>query len=132
MRTSDSSVQITTTRIRARGSAISSFFNWMCVFAVVEMTPPAIANINWRVFIIFAIFNALWVPLVYIFFPETKGLELEDVDHIFEKGGITGGVWSSPGGRTVERRRTARDVEVLQENEKEVDEVRIDAGGKKE
>ena len=56
-------------------------------------------------FIIFAIFNALWVPLVYAFFPETKGLELEDVDHIFDKGGITGGVWSSPGGRTVERKR---------------------------
>lgn len=104
----------------------------MCVFAVVEMTPPAIANINWRVFIIFAIFNALWVPLVYIFFPETKGLELEDVDHIFEKGGITGGVWSSPGGRTVERRRTARDVEVMQEeDEKDVD-VRIEADEKRD
>ncbi|KAI0314342.1 general substrate transporter, partial [Amylostereum chailletii] len=85
--------EITTTRIRARGSAISSFFNWMCVFAVVEMTPPAIANIGWRVFIIFAITNALWVPIVYAFFPETKGLELEDIDHIFDKGGFTGGVW---------------------------------------
>ena len=62
-------------------------------------------------FIIFAIFNALWVPLVYAFFPETKGLELEDVDHIFDKGGITGGVWSSPGGRTVERKRIDQDIE---------------------
>ena len=62
-------------------------------------------------FIIFAVFNAFWVPLVYAFFPETKGLELEDVDHIFDKGGLTGGVWSSPGGRTVERRRIVRDVE---------------------
>ncbi|KAG5724101.1 hypothetical protein E4T56_gene14610, partial [Termitomyces sp. T112] len=87
-------------------SAISSFFNWMCVFAVVEMTPPAIANINWRVFIIFAIFNACWVPLVYCFFPETHSLELEDIDAIFEKGGLTGGVWGSPGGRTVQRRQT--------------------------
>ena len=90
----------------------------MCVFAVVEMTPPAIANIGWRVFIIFAVFNALWVPLVYAFFPETKGLELEDVDHIFEKGGVTGGVWSSPGGRTVERRRIARDVESAERGRK--------------
>ncbi|THH09748.1 hypothetical protein EW146_g8601 [Bondarzewia mesenterica] len=106
--------EVTTTRIRARGSAIASFFNWMCVFAVVEMTPPAIANIGWRVFIIFAITNALWVPIVYAFFPETKGLELEDVDHIFEKGGITGGVWSSKGGRTVERRRITRDVELME------------------
>jgi hypothetical protein len=44
----------------------------MCVFTVVQITPPAIANISWHVFIIFAIFNALWVPLVYAFFPETK------------------------------------------------------------
>lgn len=86
----------------------------MCVFAVVEMTPPAIANINWKVFIIFAITNALWVPLVYAFFPETKGLELEDIDHIFEKGGITGGVWSSKGGRTVEKMILAKDVEIME------------------
>ncbi|KAI0717065.1 general substrate transporter [Earliella scabrosa] len=123
--------EITTTRIRARGSAISSFFNWMCVFAVVEMTPPAIANISWRVFIIFAIFNALWVPLVYVFFPETEGLELEDVDHIFEKGGITGGVWGSPGGRTVERRRIARDVEDAEKREKDGVEVKVDESREK-
>ncbi|KAJ7656218.1 general substrate transporter [Mycena rosella] len=105
--------EISTTRIRARGSAISSFFNWMCVFAVVQMTPPAIANISWRVFIIFAIFNACWVPLVYVFFPETKGLELEAIDAIFERGGITGGVWGARknGGRTVENRRPALDGE---------------------
>ena len=84
------------------------------MFAVVEMTPPAIANINWKVFIIFAITNALWVPLVYAFFPETKGLELEDIDHIFEKGGITGGVWSSKGGRTVEKMILAKDVEIME------------------
>ncbi|EIN05725.1 general substrate transporter [Punctularia strigosozonata HHB-11173 SS5] len=103
--------EVATTRIRARASAISSAINWACVFAVVEMTPPAIQNISWRVFIIFAVFNALWVPLVYIFFPETKGLELEDVDHLFDKGGLTGGVWSSPGGRTVERHAIFKDME---------------------
>jgi len=92
--------EISTTRIRARGSSISSFFNWMCVFAVVQMTPPAISNIDWRVFIIFAVFNACWVPIVFFFFPETRGLELEEIDHIFEKGGITGGVYGSKGGRT--------------------------------
>lgn len=37
----------------------------------------------------------------YAFFPETANLSLEDVDHLFEKGGITGGVWGAPGGRTV-------------------------------
>lgn len=27
--------------------------------------------------------NALWVPIIYFIFPETKGLELEDVDRLF-------------------------------------------------
>lgn len=35
--------------------------------------------------------------MVFFFFPETKGLELEDVDHLFSRGGITGGVWATRG-----------------------------------
>ena len=40
------------------------------------------------------------VPIVYCFFPETKGLQLEDIDHLFERGGVTGGVFKTRG-RTV-------------------------------
>ena len=75
------------------------------------------------------VFNVANGLIVWLFFPETKGLELEDVDHIFEKGGVTGGVWTSPGGRTVERRRIAKDVETMERDGKftkgEVD-VRIE------
>jgi hypothetical protein len=49
----------------------------------VQVTPPAIHNLGWRTYIIFAVLNALWVPIIYFFFPETKGLELEDVDRLF-------------------------------------------------
>lgn len=41
--------------------------------------------------------NGYQIPMVFFFFPETKGLELEDVDHLFEKGGLTGGVFASRG-----------------------------------
>ena len=37
------------------------------------------------------------IPMVYFFFPETSGLELEDVDYLFERGGITGGVFETRG-----------------------------------
>jgi MFS family permease len=94
--------EVTTTRIRSKGQAIGGFINWMCVFTVVQITPIAIENIEWRTFIIFAVFCAFWVPIVYCFFPETNQLNLEDIDHLFEKGGITGGVFTSKGGRTVE------------------------------
>jgi hypothetical protein len=30
-----------------------------------------------------------WVPIIYFTFPETKGLELEDVDRLFAKDDAT-------------------------------------------
>lgn len=60
-----------------------------------------IANIGWRTFVIFAVLNAAFIPMVYFFYPETKGLELEDIPLLFSKRGFTGGVFTSKGGRTV-------------------------------
>ena len=50
---------------------------------IVQITPISINNIGWRTYVIFAVLNTLWVPLIFLFFPETKGLELEDVDQLF-------------------------------------------------
>lgn len=50
---------------------------------------------------------------MYCFFPETKGLTLEDIDLIFAKGGITGGVFSSKG-RTVEPNQHAVEFETAE------------------
>ena len=72
----------------------------------------AIANIGSRTFIIFAVLNAAFIPMVYFFYPETKGIELEDVPLLFSKGGITGGVFSSKGGRTVQPHQHAQEREV--------------------
>jgi MFS family permease len=112
--------EVTTTRIRSKGQALASFINWMCVFTVVQITPLAITNIQWRTFIIFAVFCFLWIPIVYCFFPETNQLELEDIDHLFDKGGLTGGVFSSKGGRTVERRQHQQEAHLsVTEKERE-------------
>ncbi|RDW64099.1 hypothetical protein BP5796_10601 [Coleophoma crateriformis] len=73
----------------------------MCVFTVVQITPIAIDSIGWRTFIIFAVFCALWCPIVYVSFSETSQLDLEDVDHLFDAGGWNGGVFGAKGGRTV-------------------------------
>lgn len=45
---------------------------------------------------------------MYCLFSETNQLQLEDIDHLFEKGGITGGVFTSKGGRTVKAGYHAR------------------------
>ncbi|KAG6000929.1 hypothetical protein E4U21_004880, partial [Claviceps maximensis] len=70
-------------KLRQTGSSISTAVNWILNYMVVQITPIAIENIGWRTYIIFAVLNATWVPIIYFFFPETKGLELEDVDGLF-------------------------------------------------
>ncbi|KAF9892070.1 hypothetical protein FE257_002476 [Aspergillus nanangensis] len=109
--------EINTTRVRTRMQAIASGWNWMAVFAVVKITPISFANINWKTFIIFAVLNAVFIPMVYFFFPETKGLELEDIPLLFTKGGITGGVSTSKGGRTVMPGQHAQEAHVDQKVE---------------
>lgn len=70
-------------RLRQRGSSVSTACNWIFNFMIVQITPVAISNIGYRTYIIFAVLNMTWVPLMYFFFPETKGLQLEDVDRLF-------------------------------------------------
>ena len=73
-------------RLRQRGSSVSTGCNWILNYAVVQFTPPSLQNIGYKTYIIFAVLNACWVPIIYVFFPETKGLELEDVDRLFAQG----------------------------------------------
>ena len=56
--------------------------------------------------------NAVFIPMVYFFYPETKGIEMEDIPLLFAKGGFTGGVFTSKGGRTVIPRQHATNVQV--------------------
>lgn len=44
-------------------------------YAIVQMTPPALKNIGWRYYIIFMVLNALFVPVIYFYYPGTSALE---------------------------------------------------------
>jgi hypothetical protein len=51
-------------KARQKGSSISTAANWICNFIIVYITPPAIRNIGWKTYIIFAVLNATWVPII--------------------------------------------------------------------
>ena len=48
-----------------------------------EITPIGIENLQWKFYIIWTIFNAAFVPIVYFFYPETANRSLEDLDRYF-------------------------------------------------
>ncbi|KAG1896148.1 general substrate transporter [Suillus fuscotomentosus] len=69
--------------IRAPANALSTSSNWIFNFVVVMVTGPSFNNISWGTYIVFAALNALIIPVVYFFFPETAGRSLEDMDVVF-------------------------------------------------
>lgn len=70
-------------RIRQRAGALSVVFQWLSTFLVVEITPPAISNIGWKTYIIFAALNFINVAIAWYWFPETARRTLESVDYLF-------------------------------------------------
>lgn len=68
---------------RAKGEGLATACLWLSSFVVVEIVPIAIDHIGWRTYIIFAVFNLAFVPMVYFLFPETAGFTLESVDLCF-------------------------------------------------
>ncbi|RHZ70339.1 hypothetical protein CDV55_108421 [Aspergillus turcosus] len=70
-------------KLRAKGAALAAAADFLGNFIVVEITPPALQNIGYRTYIIFAVFNIVCAVIVWCFYPETAGLSLEAVDSLF-------------------------------------------------
>ncbi|PSN59329.1 general substrate transporter [Corynespora cassiicola Philippines] len=104
--------EITNLRTRSRGVSLSVMSNWIFTFLVVMITPVATANIGWRTYVIFAVLNAAFIPMIYLFLPETAGLSLEALDNIFDCGGITRGALN----KTHRRRMLEMSNKIEQEN----------------
>lgn len=68
---------------RAKGMSLATAANWLCNFAVGQLTPVLQDSIGWRMYLIPALFCAGSIGVVHRWFPETKGVELEQVDALF-------------------------------------------------
>ena len=77
-------------RTRTIATAVSTCTNWICNFAVVMFTPIFIGKSGWGCYLFFAVLNYLWIPIIFFFYPETAGRQLEEVDIIFAKAHADG------------------------------------------
>jgi MFS family permease len=75
--------EIFSTALRAKGNSLSTAANWLGNFVVAMITPVLFEYITFWTYILFAFMNVLFFPMVFYWFPETKGLSLEQVDLLF-------------------------------------------------
>jgi MFS family permease len=72
-------------RVRERGMGLAVIFYWLFQYMFVLITPIALTNIGYKFYIILAVFNAVIAVIVFVYFPETKGKSLEELDYFFAK-----------------------------------------------
>ncbi|XP_006458691.1 hypothetical protein AGABI2DRAFT_183661 [Agaricus bisporus var. bisporus H97] len=77
--------EINSLSMRTKGAALATASNWISNYIVVQITPTGIANIGWKFYIIWAVFNFAFVPLIWIFYPETTNRHLEDIDILYRE-----------------------------------------------
>ena len=73
-------------KTRGKANAVSTATNWTFNFLIVMVTPIMVSNIGWGTYLFFAVVNALFVPFIYFYYPETARRSLEEIDIIFAKG----------------------------------------------
>ncbi|PWY66506.1 general substrate transporter [Aspergillus sclerotioniger CBS 115572] len=72
--------EISSLPMRTKTAAVSTATNWIMNFVVVEITPIGIQSIGWKFWVIWTVFNAAFLPVIYLFYPETANRTLEDLD----------------------------------------------------
>lgn len=66
-------------RVRAKGQSLGSFTHWICA-AVISLGFPAVARWSKPLpFVFFALITVVQFVVVLVWYPETKGVSLEDI-----------------------------------------------------
>ncbi|WWC68156.1 uncharacterized protein I206_102079 [Kwoniella pini CBS 10737] len=78
--------EILSTTYRSKGGGLCVALQWLFDFVILQVTPIGIDQIGWGIFLVFAVFNFAYAPLVWLFCPETAGVPLESIDAMYLPG----------------------------------------------
>ena len=69
--------------MRTKGAALATACDWLFNYFVVQTTPIGIHYLKWGLYLVYAILNACFVPIIYYLIVETAGKSLEQIDRWF-------------------------------------------------
>ncbi|KAK9452428.1 hypothetical protein V1511DRAFT_247917 [Dipodascopsis uninucleata] len=75
--------EIFPTHLRARGSSIAISGLFFATIIFTDAAPTAFAKIGWKYYIVFIVLTVINIGLVMKFWPETKGLSLDEINLLF-------------------------------------------------
>lgn len=69
--------------MRTKGAALATACDWLFNWFVVQTTPIGIHYLHWGLYLVYAVLNACFVPVIYYLIVETAGKSLEQIDRWF-------------------------------------------------
>ncbi|KAL0074630.1 general substrate transporter [Phycomyces blakesleeanus] len=75
--------EIFTTGLRAKGNSMSTAANWLGNFVVAMIAPVLFEYAKYWTFLMFGILNVVFLIPIYLWYPETKGKSLEEIEVLF-------------------------------------------------
>ncbi|OBZ82993.1 Sugar transporter STL1 [Choanephora cucurbitarum] len=75
--------EIFSTGLRAKGNSMSTGANWLGNFVVAMITPVLFQYAKYWTFLMFGILNVVFLIPIYLYYPETKGKSLEEIEVLF-------------------------------------------------
>ncbi|KAF8240724.1 general substrate transporter [Tricholoma matsutake] len=71
------------TSTRAIGTSVATCANWAFNTLLAQVSPMAMTNVTWRFYMLFVALNLVDFVIITLFFPETKGKSLEEMNEVF-------------------------------------------------
>ena len=99
--------EVLPTRVRTAGMAFCVCIQWLTQFVIVYSLPHMVLGIKYGTFLFFGCCTVLAVAFAWFFVPETKGVQLGDMDLIF---GPDVSIMAGEAMRNYEMARSARAV----------------------
>ncbi|CAJ2513262.1 Uu.00g013810.m01.CDS01 [Anthostomella pinea] len=72
--------EINSLPMRTKATAVATMTDWLTNFVVVEVAPIGLQTLGWKFYIVWTVTNAAFLPILWLFYPETSGRTLEDLD----------------------------------------------------
>jgi len=74
--------------IRAKAVGLTTCASWLANFMIGQVSPKAFANIGWKYYLVFTVCSFSNAVVFWLFFHETKGRTLEEMDHLLRTANI--------------------------------------------
>lgn len=109
--------------LRSQGTALGLSFFYLASEVTLVAAPVALDKIGWRFYLVLICPSAVYVVLMYFFFPETKGRTLEEIGALFGDESHVASHWY--GISEEEKQKIAEDALKLTESGRIGDEMAI-------